>query len=328
MIDHSSLPIAEGTARMADGTLLRTLHWPAAGDPWAMALIVHGLAEHAGRYSTVAAALTADRIETHGYDLRGFGRSAGRRGHVNDWRQYHDDLEARITALGAEHPDLPLIVWGHSLGGLIACGYVVSPVARPLPDLLVLSSPAVAVEIPAWKRALVTGLANVLPHMRVSNGRLSDGLSHDPAISEAYNNDPLLVPKSTTRFGYEGLAEQDRLRDALAILPAMPIPTYVFHGAEDPIVPVSASEPFQSMGNTVRHVHEGLRHETHHERERDLVLGEAVAWIDGQRPFLEASRAAVVGGAAAMEVAAGAYRNPGVDSGDNRRLASGERDQR
>jgi alpha-beta hydrolase superfamily lysophospholipase len=304
MIDHSSLPIAEGTARMGDGTLLRTLHWPADGDPWALALIVHGLAEHAGRYSTVAAALTADRIDVHGYDLRGFGRSAGRRGHVDDWRQHHDDLEARIIALRTEHPGLPLIVWGHSVGGLIAAGYVISPIARPLPDLLVLSSPAIAVELPAWKRALITGLANVLPHMRVSNGRLSDGLSHDPAIGEAYGGDPLLVPASTTRFGYEGLREQRRVRDALAELPAMPIPTYVFHGSDDRIVPVSASEPFQSMGNTTRHVHAGLRHETHHEPEHRVVLGEAVAWIDAHRAELEAGHATVIDAGAAIGAAA------------------------
>jgi alpha-beta hydrolase superfamily lysophospholipase len=304
MIDHSSLPIAEGTARMGDGTLLRTLHWPADGDPWALALIVHGLAEHAGRYSTVAAALTADRIDVHGYDLRGFGRSAGRRGHVDSWRVHHDDLEARITALRSEQPGLPLIVWGHSLGGLIAAGYVISPVARPLPDLLVLSSPAIAVELPAWKRALVAGMANVLPHMRVSNGRLGDGLSHDPAIGEAYEGDPLLVPASTARFGYEGLREQRRVRDALAELPAMPIPTYVFHGSDDRIVPVSASEPFQSMGNTTRHVHAGLRHETHHEPEHRVVLGEAVAWIDAHRIELEAGHATVIDAGAAIGAAA------------------------
>jgi alpha-beta hydrolase superfamily lysophospholipase len=269
-----------------------------------MALIVHGLAEHAGRYASVAGALTADRIDAHGYDLRGFGRSAGRRGHIDHWQQHHDDLEARITALRSEHPGLPLIVWGHSMGGLIACGYVVSPETRPLPDLLVLSSPAVALELPGWKRALVAGLANLLPHMRVSNGRLSHGLSHDPAIGEAYDNDPLLVPASTTRFGHEGLREQRRVREALGRLQAMPVPTYVFHGSEDPIVPVSASEPFGAMGNTVRHVHEGLRHETHHEREHEMVLGEALAWIDGRRAGLARGHATAVVGAAAMGAAA------------------------
>jgi alpha-beta hydrolase superfamily lysophospholipase len=304
MIDHSALRYADSTARMADGTILRTLRWPADGEPWAMALIIHGLAEHAGRYSTVAAALNADRIEVHGYDLRGFGRSAGRRGHVDRWEQLHDDLESRISALRTDHPGLPLVVWGHSMGGLIAGGYVVSPVTRPLPDLLVLSSPAVAVELPAWKRATVRGLANVLPHMRISNGRLGDGLSHDPAVGEAYENDPLLVPSTTTRLAYEGLREQRRLREALGRTSAMPIPTYVFHGSDDPIVPVTASEPFQSMGNTVRHVHQGLRHETHHELEHEVVLGEAIAWIDAQRAGLDAQGTTGIGGSSAIGAAA------------------------
>ena len=69
-----------GTARMADGTILRTLHWETADEPWAVAEIVHGLGEHGGRYETVAAAFTGAGIDTWSYDHRGNGGSGGRRG--------------------------------------------------------------------------------------------------------------------------------------------------------------------------------------------------------------------------------------------------------
>ncbi len=271
------------TARVADGTILRTLHWPATGDAWAVALIVHGLGEHAGRYATVARALTEDGIDVEGYDHRGFGGSAGPRAYVERWSQFHDDLEERVTALRAEHPGLPLILWGHSMGGLIACGYVLSPVPRPLPDLLVLSSPAIDADVPRWKRAMAGVLAGVLPRMRVSNGPLGDGLSHDPAVRDAYAHDPLRVGSSTTRFGHEAFEEQARLQAAIAALDAMPVPTYVFHGSADPIVPVDTSAALGSKGNVTRRVHEGLRHETHHEPEHEAVLGEVVAWLEAER---------------------------------------------
>ena len=110
--------------------------------PVAIALIVHGLGEHGGRYGTVAEALTAAGIETHAYDHRGHGGSGGRRGHVEQWSQLHDDLAERIQRLRADQPDLPFVLYGHSLGGMIASGYVLSDEPRPQPDLLVLSSPA------------------------------------------------------------------------------------------------------------------------------------------------------------------------------------------
>jgi len=301
MIDHQSLPEdgdggdgppshapvrpAESTARMADGTLLRTLHWQPDGEPWAVALIVHGLGEHAGRYLTVAAALDGDGIDVYGYDHRGFGGSAGQRAYVDRWSQLHDDLEERVTALRAEHPELPLIMWGHSMGGLIACGYVLSPPSspRPLPDLLVLSSPGLDVEVPGWKRTLAVALAGVLPRMRLSNGPVGEGSSHDPAVREAYANDPLRVGFSTTRFAAETFREQARVRAAIAAIDALPVPTYVFHGSADPIVPLAASASLGNKANVTRRVHEGLRNETHHEHEHEAVLGEVVAWLEAQR---------------------------------------------
>lgn len=282
----TDLPYSEATARMADGTLLRTLHWPAVGEPWAEALLVHGLGEHARRHGTEAEALIARGIDVRAYDHRGFGRSAGPRAWVERWSQFHDDLEERVRAIRAERPDLPLILWGHSMGGLIAAGYVLSPEPRPLPDLLVLSSPGLTMEVPGWKRALVGGLAGVLPRLRVSTGVAGEGFSHDPAIREAYAADPLRVGSSTLRFAHEGFREQERVQAVIAGLEAMPMPTYVFHGSEDPVVPVSATASLGTLANVTRHVHDGLYHETCHEPEHDAVLAEAIAWLEAQRAGL------------------------------------------
>lgn len=275
---------SEGTTRMADGTILRTLHWPPAGERWAVALVVHGLGEHGGRYGTVAAALNAAGVDVHAYDHRGFGGSAGRRAFIDRWDQYHGDLEERIRALQASNPGVPLILYGHSMGGLIALGYVLAKVPRTLPDLLVLSAPGIEATVPAWKRQLAGTLTNIVPRMRLANGLAEDGLSRDPAVRAAADADPLCLSSSTVRLGAEAFAEQDRVQAALAGLDRMPIPTYVFHGSADPIVPVRASERLQGKGNVTRVVHEGLRHECHHEPEHADVLAGVVAWLRSQVP--------------------------------------------
>lgn len=271
-----------GATQVADGTNLRTLHWPAEGDPVAVALIVHGLGEHGGRYDNVAEALTAAGIDTHAYDHRGHGGSSGRRNHVERWEQLHDDLAEQVLRVRAQHPDLPLVLYGHSLGGLVCAGYVLSVEPRPLPDLLVLSAPGLADELPSWKHSLARLLTGVVPKLRIPNDLPPDGLSHDPDVRTRADADPLNTSSSTVRFGAEAFDEQDRVNAALATLDAMPVPTYVFHGSADPIVPLRATAVFEGMGNVTRHVHEGLRHECHHELEHEHVLAEVVAWIGQQ----------------------------------------------
>ena len=270
---------ALGTARMADGTTLRTIHWEPASEPWALAELVHGLGEHGGRYETVAEALTGAGIDTWAYDHRGNGGSGGRRGHVDRWSLLHDDLEARIVAVRQTRPGLPLVLYGHSLGGLIACGYVLSGVDRPLPDVLVLSRPGTRRQPGALEALLVPRVARVLPSMATPHDLPNGGLSRDPAVEAKAAADPLCGRKSTLRFAAEAFGEQDRLRELLAGLAAMPVPTYVFHGSADPIVPVGASAVLEGMSNVTRTVHDGLRHECHHEPEHELVLGEMVDWL-------------------------------------------------
>ncbi len=275
---------AEGTVRMPDGTTLRTLHWAAEGEPWAVALVVHGLGEHAGRYETVAAALTAAGIDVFGYDHRGFGGSSGFRAYVDHWSQFHDDLANRVEATRAERPGLPLVMYAHSMGGLIATGYLVPGEGHPMPDLLVLSAPGIDAVQPAWKKALAGAIQHVVPKLRLSNGLAEDGLSTDPAVRQRAEADPLCISSSTVHFAAEAFAEQDRLKAALPGLASMPVPTYVLHGDADPIVPLTTTDVFMGKGNVTRRVWPGLRHECHHEPSHEQVLGECVSWIRSQVP--------------------------------------------
>jgi alpha-beta hydrolase superfamily lysophospholipase len=168
------------------------------------------------------------------------------------------------------------------MGGLIACGYVLSEQVRPLPDLLVLSAPGLDAELPAWKKQLAAVLTGIVPKLRIANGLPGGSLSRDPAVEAKAARDPLTTSTSSVRFGAEAFREQERVRAALATRRPMPVPTYVFHGSDDPIVPLGATEAFEGLGNATRHVHEGLRHECHHEPEHEHVLAEVVAWVAEQ----------------------------------------------
>jgi len=272
-------PVVEHVAAR-DGTSLLLRHWPVeSGEAWASLLLVHGLAEHTGRYEHVGAQLSAAGIDTYGFDLRGFGASGGPRASVDRWSQLHDDLEERLSAVRSVAPERPLVLYGHSLGGLIALGYVLD--ARARPDLLVLSAPAIGASVPAWKRLAAAFLSRAMPKFVIKNDFQGEGLSHDPAVGVAYLADPLAVHRTTARLGQELLAEQVVVQRQLAALDRMPIPTYVLHGAADPIVPASASGLLEGKGNVTRRVYPDLVHEMHNEPQSDQVIADTVRWIEG-----------------------------------------------
>ena len=198
----------------ADGTDLLVRHWPARA-PWAFVLLVHGLGEHSGRYEHVGDRFAAAGLETYAYDLRGNGGSGGRRGHVDRWSQLHDDLGERLAAVRLAAAGRPVVLYGHSLGGMIVLGYLLS--ARPKPDLAVVASPALDSRLPGWKKAIAPVLGRIAPTLAIPNGIDGRTLSRDPAVAEKAAQDPACARTSTARFAAEGFAEQARIRRELRL---------------------------------------------------------------------------------------------------------------
>jgi alpha-beta hydrolase superfamily lysophospholipase len=274
----------------ADGTTLLLRHWPApaaeAGErergegddrgttTWASVLIVHGLGEHSGRYEHVGDQMAAAGLDVRAFDLRGQGRSGGRRGHVDRWSQFHDDLEERLLAVRAAAGDRPVVLYGHSLGGLVVLGYLLS--ARHKPDLVVVTSPGLDSTLAGWKKVLAPFLGRIVPTLAVPNGIDGTTLSRDPRVAEKVSEDPACAKASTASFGAEALAEQARVRREIARLR---LPTLVLHGLDDGLVPPQASEPLGSLPNVERRTYPGLRHELHNEPEGPAILDEVIAWL-------------------------------------------------
>lgn len=273
-----------GSATMRDGTVLRTRRWEADA-PWAAVLIVHGISEHSGRYEGVGSWLRAAGIDAHAYDQRGWGASGGVRGHVDRWSHYFDDVGEMLAAVRARHPGLPVVLYGHSMGGLIATGYVLD--GRPLPDLLVLTAPGVDSTHPRWLKALAHVFGRLTPRVRPPAAPYEDGvLSRDPEVDRLYRSDPRRVYDITAAFGLEGIRAQRAAREAIDRLASakgsFPIPTLVLHGTADGLVPFVATERYARVGGVTRQAYDGLRHELHNEPEGERIIGEIVDWVRRQ----------------------------------------------
>jgi alpha-beta hydrolase superfamily lysophospholipase len=276
------MPSVVSRATVADGTELQVRAWASTGESpsWASLLLIHGLGEHAGRYEHVGDQLAAAGIDTWSYDHRGQGASGGRRGHVDQWSQFHDDMAERLALVRAGADRRPVVLYGHSMGGLIVAGYLLGdevPVDRPRPDLVVLGSPGLDSTLAGWKKALAPILAKVVPTLAVANGIDGRTLSRDLAVGELAATDPLNAQASTTQFGAEALKEQARVRRLASR--GLGLPTLVLHGMDDGLVPYEASEVFEGAPGVERRTYRGLRHELHNEPEGPRIIDEIIAWI-------------------------------------------------
>ena len=267
------MPSVIGSVVTADGTELRTRHWPAA-DPWASVLIIHGLGEQSGRYEHVGEHFAAAGIEAFAYDHRGNGGSGGRRGDIDRWSMFHDDLEERLADVRTASDGRPVVLYAHSMGALIAAGYLLTD--RPGPDMTVLTAPGLESTLAAWKQRLAPILGGILPTLSVPNGVPSHTLSRDPDVGRRAKADPLNGRTSTARFGAEAIREQARVRAGARSIGG---PTLVLHGLDDRLVPPSASAVFEGAPGVERRLYPGLRHELHNEPEGPAVLDDIVAWI-------------------------------------------------
>jgi len=266
-------------ASAADGTDLLVRRWSAAAAtsetaPWAAVLIVHGLAEHSGRYEHVGDQMAASGLDAWSFDLRGNGGSGGRRGDLDRWSQFHDDLADILAMVRAEAGGRPVALYGHSMGGLVVLGYLLTD--RPKPDLVVVTAPGLDSTLASWKRALAPVLARIVPTLPIPNGIDGATLSRDPRVGDKVAVDPACVKTSTARFGAEAIAEQAKVGRGIGRLA---LPMLVLHGLDDGLVPAQASEVLATLPNVERRTYPGLRHELHNEPEGPAVIDEAIAWL-------------------------------------------------
>lgn len=271
-MDVGSAVVDFGLTR--DGLVQLRRHWR-AGSPRAVVLLIHGISEHSGRYEHVGRFLAQHGYDVVAIDLRGFGQSGGRRAYVDSFDDYLGDVEDQVRELRALQ--LPIVLLGHSMGGLIALSYALS--ARPAPQLLVLSAPALGAHIPALRRVAAPVLAQVAPRLHVPSHITGDMLSADPTVGEAYDNDPLVVRTNTPALGAALISQ---IRWANAHLDELSVPTLVVHGADDQLVPARSTRDLAERPCVTRRNYPALRHELFNEPSHDAILRDVVEWLDAK----------------------------------------------
>jgi alpha-beta hydrolase superfamily lysophospholipase len=242
-------------------------------------LVVHGLAEHSGRYDHLATWFAERGSAVYAYDHRGHGLSDGAKGHLRRFDDYLDDLALMLDRVRAAHPDLPLVLLGHSMGGLVVAAFV----RERKPQLAAAVTSGAALRLPDSVSPVTLWMARILgrllPRLRMANEIDADGLSRDPAVGAAYLADPLVFRKITTGFAaqlFQGILRTEGGGGDVRL------PMLMLHGEADPICPVEASRSFfadlDPHSSRLRTYPE-LRHEIFNEPEREAVYGDVLDWL-------------------------------------------------
>lgn len=246
--------------------------------------IVHGLAEHSARYAHVGMALAERGYAVHAFDQRGHGESEGPRVYTPSFGALLDDLERFLAHVRRAEPDRPLVILGHSMGGLEVATLLVE--RRPDVAAAVLSGPALAAGSgpgPLLQGA-VRVLAALLPRLPIPSSIDPEGLSRDPEVVAAYIADPLVDKRYSARLLRELLGAMRAIEGRGA---EVRVPLLIVHGDADPICPADGSRDFaaevRTPGSELRR-YPGLRHEVLNEPEGGQVLDDIASWIEKQVP--------------------------------------------
>lgn len=241
-------------------------------------LIVHGLGEHAGRYDRMARQLNQWGFAVRGYDQYGHGESSGARGGLPSDDRLLDDLADIVDSTRRRmDPGTPLLLLGHSMGGLVAA----CAVARQLCpiDGLVLSSPALHAGLTRWQRLLVAVLPALVPTLRMGNGLQPDFLAHDPAVVATYRCDPLVHDRISARLARFIAAAGP---EVVAAAPHWRVPTLLLYAGDDRLVNPQGSRDFAAAAPPTlvqAHCFDALYHEVFNEPDAAPVWAALHAWI-------------------------------------------------
>lgn len=241
--------------------------------------IIHGLGEHSGRYEHVATFLTQHKIGVFALDLRGHGKSKGKRGHANKIELLINDIEELLKKARSEYLDLPMYLFGHSMGGNLVANFLLQDDSKEVAGFI-LSSPWLLLQDqpPKWKRIFGDIMARYAPAFTIANDINADHISKDKREVKKYQNDPLIHDRiSAGLFN----AISSGARDVLNNSKEISTPGLIYHGTKDKLVSLTASREF-AQSNPLFEWHEikNAFHEPHNDQERDEVLKLILDWLN------------------------------------------------
>jgi len=255
--------------------------WVPEGELQTVINLVPGLGEHSGRYNHLGRFFSNEGIAVMAYDLRGHGKSEGRRGYIPSFDQLLDDITRFLEESQKNYPEIPVFLYGQSLGGLQVLSYLIKFVPEISGAIVTAPILRPAFKPPAATLAAAKILNKILPKFQLSNEIDPEGLSHDETVVQNYINDPLVHDKLTPRLAVEMLGEGERTLQSASQLQT---PLLLMHGSDDPITSSKASQEFAEKAGSLCtfHLWDGLYHEIHNEPEFEKVFEFELEWIENQ----------------------------------------------
>jgi len=249
-------------------------------EPKGLIGIIHGFAEHSGRYDQLANELCAAGWSVAAFDNRGHGQSGGRRAHIDRFSEYLDDVDSFLDQIGEAGYSGSPIMLGHSQGGLIAARFVERCGDRVA--AVVLSSPflGMAIKVPKLKALAGKGLSNLIPTLSLKTGLDASCLSHDKKVVEDYEADPLVSNIASARWFTEVLKAQDLVMRQAARFNK---PLLVMQAGDDKLSSVECTRRFfesARVEDKSLKIYEGYFHEIFNEVERAKVITDLKDWLE------------------------------------------------
>ena len=277
-MDVAVIRRTESSVAGGGGVALSCRSW-APAEPERVLLVVHGWAEHSGRYEHLGAWFATRGCAVQAFDHRGHGRSDGRRGHADHFDDLLDDVEAVLARVRAGYPGLPIFIVGHSMGGLVAAAFARE--RQPEVTGIVLSGPALLPgDVPSGLRlSMLRMLRRVAPRLSLARWIDPDGLSRDPEVARAYAEDRLVLRRMSLALGSELLEAAQRTLEGAG---RIRVPVLVLHGAADPICAPEGSLRFferLTAPDSDQRLYPELRHEIFNEPEHATVFADALEWM-------------------------------------------------
>ncbi len=269
----------QGTFKGAGGMALFYQFWRPVKAPEAMLALVHGAGDHSGRFERLVGPLMEHGLAVGAFDLRGFGRSPGRRGHINRWAEYREDVRAFLAHTKNLFPGTPLFLMGYSLGAAIALDYALrSP--EGLRGAIFSGTPIEPAGVATQAQIAMARLfSRAWPTFAIQMTNDIHGVSRDEAVLRALEQDPWHHSWVTARWGTESLAATEWIRQHAG---DVRLPVLFIHGGDDPFNLVRGTQRYFeqiSYADKTLKVYAGSRHETHNDLEHQQVAEDIIMWI-------------------------------------------------